>query len=824
MTNVVVVESPAKAKTINKYLGSQYKVLASYGHVRNLPKKNGSIDVDNDFNPKWEIDTKSKKHLDEIIKALKSSSKLILATDPDREGEAISWHILEILKNKKALKADIAVERVVFNAITKSAILSAIESPREIDTDLVEAYLARNSLDYLMGFNISPVLWQRLRGAAKSAGRVQSPALRLVVDREIEIEKFKSEEYWTISADFKDENDNIVQANLSLFDQQKVEKFSFQNSEETNITASDLEKKEYQVTSVTSQKRNRNPYAPFTTSTLQQSASTNLKISPRDVMSTAQKLYEAGLITYMRTDGIEMASEGVASARKQISSSLGDDFLPEKPRVFKNKAKNAQEAHECIRPTDFSQTPEKAKTLNKSELDLYTLIWRRALASQSRAAEVLQTTVLISSSCNSAQFRLSGQVVTFEGHLKIFQDAKKEDEEKRIPNLKEKSKVKLEKVNREQHFTEPPPRFNEASLIKRLEEEGIGRPSTYASIISKIQERNYVKKDKNRLVPEDTGRLLNFFLEAYFNKYIEYDYTAKLEENLDDISSGEKKWKEVIRSFWEELSQSVEYAMSFSITEVLDNLNEKLANYLFDDGSGKIQKKCSACNNGELGIKLSKTGAFIGCSSYPDCKYSRPLNANSENNPAELITQEGPIGQDTNGNDIFLKNGRYGPYLEIFYAGSDKPKRSAVPKHYTLDELTIEKARQLLELPRNLGLHPEDQSEVIAAIGPYGPYIKHGKIYANMKDFEEVFSIGMNRAVELLVEAAEKKNNRGGRAGKELKILGSHPDGEEVKIMSGRYGDYIKWNKINVTIPKEKSIQSLTLEESIDLIEAKRKK
>ncbi len=519
-----------------------------------------------------------------------------------------------------------------------------------------------------------------------------------------------------------------------------------------------------------------------------------------------------------------MASEGIASARKQISSSLGEDFLPEKPRVFKNKAKNAQEAHECIRPTDFSQTPEKSKTLNKSELDLYTLIWRRALASQSRAAEVLQTTVLISSSCNSAQFRLSGQVVTFEGHLKIFQDAKKEDEEKRIPDLKEKSKVKLEKVNREQHFTEPPPRFNEASLIKRLEEEGIGRPSTYASIISKIQERNYVKKDKNRLVPEDTGRLLNFFLEAYFNKYIEYDYTAKLEENLDDISSGEKKWKEVIRSFWEELSQSVEYAMSFSITEVLDNLNEKLANYLFDDGSGKIQNKCSACNNGELGIKLSKTGAFIGCSSYPDCKYSRPLNANSENNPAELITQEEPIGQDTKGNDIFLKNGRYGPYLEVFYAGSDKPKRTAVPKHYTLDELTLEKARQLLELPRNLGLHPEDQSEVIAAIGPYGPYIKHGKIYANMKDFEEVFSIGMNRAVELLVEAAEKKNNRGGRAGKELKILGSHPDGEEVKIMSGRYGDYIKWNKINVTIPKEKSIQSLTLEESIDLIEAKRKK
>ena len=824
MTNVVVVESPAKAKTINKYLGSQYKVLASYGHVRNLPKKNGSIDVDNDFNPKWEIDTKSKKHLDEIIKALKSSSKLILATDPDREGEAISWHILEILKNKKALKADIAVERVVFNAITKSAILSAIKSPREIDTDLVEAYLARNSLDYLMGFNISPVLWQRLRGAAKSAGRVQSPALRLVVDREIEIEKFKSEEYWTISADFKDENDNIVQANLSLFDQQKVEKFSFQNSEETNITANDLEKKEYQVTSVTSQKRNRNPYAPFTTSTLQQSASTNLKISPRDVMSTAQKLYEAGLITYMRTDGIEMASEGIASARKQISSSLGENFLPEKPRVFKNKAKNAQEAHECIRPTDFSQTPEKSKTLNKSELDLYTLIWRRALASQSRAAEVLQTTVLISSSCNSAQFRLSGQVVTFEGHLKIFQDAKKEDEEKRIPDLKEKSKLKLEKVNREQHFTEPPPRFNEASLIKRLEEEGIGRPSTYASIISKIQERNYVKKDKNRLVPEDTGRLLNFFLEAYFNKYIEYDYTAKLEENLDDISSGEKKWKEVIKSFWEELSQSVEYAMSFSITEVLDNLNEKLANYLFDDGSGKIQTKCSACNNGELGIKLSKTGAFIGCSSYPDCKYSRPLNANSENNPAELTTQEEPIGQDTNGNDIFLKNGRYGPYLEVFYAGSDKPKRSAVPKHYTLDELTLEKARQLLELPRNLGLHPEDQSEVIAAIGPYGPYIKHGKTYANMKDFEEVFSIGMNRAVELLVEAAEKKNNRGGRASKEIKILGSHPDGEEVRIMSGRYGDYIKWNKINVTIPKEKSIQSLTLEESIDLIEAKRKK
>ena len=824
MTNVVVVESPAKAKTINKYLGSQYKVLASYGHVRNLPKKNGSIDVDNDFNPKWEIDTKSKKHIDEIVKALKSSSKLILATDPDREGEAISWHILEILKNKKALKADVAVERVVFNAITKSAILSAIESPREIDTDLVEAYLARNSLDYLMGFNISPVLWQRLRGAAKSAGRVQSPALRLVVDREIEIERFKSEEYWTISADFRDENNNIVQANVSVVDDQKVEKFSFQDSEKTNITANNLQQKEYHVTSVISQKRNRNPYAPFTTSTLQQSASTNLKVSPRDVMSTAQKLYEAGLITYMRTDGIEMAPEGITSARRQISSSLGEDFLPEKPRVFKNKAKNAQEAHECIRPTDFSQTPEKQKNLNKSELDLYTLIWRRALASQSRAAEVLQTTVLISSLCNSCQFRLSGQVVTFEGHLKIFQDARKEDEEKRIPDLKEKSKMALEKIHKEQHFTEPPPRFNEASLIKRLEEEGIGRPSTYASIISKIQERNYVKKDKNRLVPEDIGRLLNFFLEAYFNKYIEYDYTAKLEENLDDISSGEKQWKEVIKSFWEELSQSVEYAMSFSITEVLDNLNEKLANYLFDDGSGKIQKKCSACNNGELGIKLSKTGAFIGCSSYPDCKYTRPLNSNSQINPTELITQEEPIGQDSNGNDIIIKNGRYGPYLEVFYDSSDKPKRAAIPKHYTTDELTLEKARQLLELPRILGLHPEDQSEVIAAIGPYGPYIKHGKTYANMKDFEEVFSIGMNRAVELLVEAVEKKNNKGGKAGKELKVLGSHPEGEEIKIMSGRYGDYIKWNKINVTIPKEKPAQSLTLAESIDLIDRKRKK
>jgi DNA topoisomerase-1 len=541
-------------------------------------------------------------------------------------------------------------------------------------------------------------------------------------------------------------------------------------------------------------------------------------------MSTAQKLYEAGLITYMRTDGIEMAPEGISSARKEISNSLGENYLPEKPRVFKNKAKNAQEAHECIRPTDFSQTPENATKLNKSELDLYALIWRRALASQARSAEVLQTTVLISSLCKSTQFRLSGQVVTFEGHLKIFQDTKKDDDEKRIPELKEKSKMKLEKINKEQRFTEPPPRFNEASLIKRLEEEGIGRPSTYASIISKIQERNYVKKEKNRLVPEDTGRLLNFFLEAYFHKYIEYNYTAKLEKNLDDISSGEKHWKEVIRSFWEELSQSVEYAMSFSITEVLNSLNEKLADYLFDDGDGKIQKKCSLCNNGELGIKLSKTGAFIGCSSYPDCKYSRPLNANSQINPTDLMAKEEPIGQDNSGNDIFLKNGRYGPYLEVFSEVSEKPKRAAVPKHYTVDELTLEKARQLLELPRNLGLHPEDQSEVVAAIGPYGPYIKHGKVYANIKDFEEIFSIGMNRAVELLVEAAEKRNNKGGKAGKELKVLGSHPEGEEVKIMSGRYGDYIKWNKINVTIPKEKSIETLTLEESIALIDKKRKK
>ena len=491
---------------------------------------------------------------------------------------------------------------------------------------------------------------------------------------------------------------------------------------------------------------------------------------------------------------------------------------------FKNKAKNAQEAHECIRPTDFSKTPKNTKNLNRSELDLYALIWKRALASQAQAAEVLQTTVLISSFCNSAQFRLSGQVVTFEGHLKIFQDQKKEDDEKRIPDIREKSKMILEQINKEQHFTEPPPRFNEASLIKRLEEEGIGRPSTYASIISKIQERNYVKKEKNRLVPEDTGRLLNFFLEAYFNKYIEYNYTAKLEENLDDISSGEKHWKDVIKGFWEELSQSVEYAMSFSITEVLDNLNIKLANYLFDDGTGEIQKNCTACNNGELGIKLSKTGAFIGCSTYPECKYSRPLNSSLNQSSSEVIAQEEPLGQDSNGNDIFIKNGRYGPYLEIALDGLEKPKRAAIPKHYTIEELTIERARQLLELPKNLGSHPEDQSEVIAAIGPYGPYIKHGRTYANIKDFEEIFSIGMNRAVELLVEAAEKKNNKSGRAGKELKVLGSHPEGEEVKIMSGRYGDYIKWNKINVTIPKEKSVQTLTLEESIALIDEKRKK
>ena len=823
MSNVVVVESPAKAKTINKYLGNDFTVLASYGHVRNLPQKNGSIDVNNNFQATWEVDSKSKKHIDAIVKALKDSNRLILATDPDREGEAISWHLLEILNKKKAIKKDTIVERVVFNAVTERAILEAMNKPRDIDVDLVEAYLARNSLDYLMGFNISPVLWRRLPGGPKSAGRVQSPALRLVVDREIEIEKFKEEEFWSLTSNFQCADQKDFQANLYFFNNEKVEKFTFRDEESASKTLTALENVDYYIQAVESQNKKRNPYAPFTTSTLQQTASNTLKISPRDVMSLAQKLYEGGLITYMRTDGIEMAQEGLNSARKQISSLFGNNFVPEKPIFYKNKAKNAQEAHECIRPTDFSKLPEKIGGLNKDESTLYSLIWKRALASQMKSAEVLQTTIKIKSSCGTHEFRTSGQIIVFEGHLKVYKDSKKGDDEKTLPNVKEKEKPTLKSIEKEQHFTEPPPRFNEASLIKRLEEEGIGRPSTYASIISKIQDKNYVRKEKNKLVPEDTGRLLNVFLEAYFNQYIKYDYTAKLEEHLDDISNGQKRWSDVISDFWKELSSSVEFAMSFRITEVLATLEEKLTPHLFTDKDGTQNRACSLCGKGKLSLKLSKTGAFIGCSSYPACTYARPLNSDYQENSPEISVSDKVLGENIDGKKLFLKTGRYGPYLEIESEDNTKPKRTSIPKHYSVDDLSLDKAWQLISLPRNLGKHPDDGEEVIAAIGPYGPYIKHRAIYANIKDFEEIFSVGMNRAVELLSEAAQKKPGKGSRS-KELRDLGNHPEGEEIKIMSGRYGDYIKWKKINVTIPKDQKAENITLDEAVRLIAAKRTK
>ena len=823
MSKVVVVESPAKAKTINKYLGSDFKVLASYGHVRNLPQKNGSIDVSNNFQATWEIDSKSKKHIDAIVKALKDSNRLILATDPDREGEAISWHLLEILKKKKAIKDHTVVERVVFNAVTKNAILNAMNTPREIDIDLVEAYLARNSLDYLMGFNISPVLWRRLPGGPKSAGRVQSPALKLVVDREMEIEKFKKEEFWSINSKFQSKERKDFEATLNYYNGEKVEKFSFKDEESASDVLRNLEGEQYFIKKVESKNKKRNPYAPFTTSTLQQNASNALRISPRDVMSIAQKLYEAGLITYMRTDGIEMAPEGITGARKQIASLYGNDFVPEKPIFYKNKAKNAQEAHECIRPTDFSKLPENVEKLSKDELNLYSLIWRRAMASQARAAEVLQTTILISSMCEEHSFRASGQILIFEGHLKVYKDSKKEDDEKHLPNVKESENALLKSLEKQQHFTEPPPRFNEASLIKRLEEEGIGRPSTYASIISKIQDKNYVKKEKNKLIPEDTGRILNVFLEAYFNQYIKYDYTAKLEEHLDEISNGQKKWLDVLNNFWRELSNSVEFAMSFRITEVLATLEEKLTPHLFVDKNGKQNTVCSLCGNGKLSLKLSKTGAFIGCSSYPSCTYARPLNSDPNDSSLDLQGSDKVLGETSDGKKILVKTGRYGPYLEIENQDQKKPKRASIPKHYSVEELSLEKALQLISLPKNLGDHPNDGKEVIAAIGPYGPYIKHGSIYANIKDFEEIFSIGMNRAVELLSEAEKRKPGKGSR-GKELRDLGNHPEGERVKIMSGRYGDYIKWNKTNVTIPKDHKVENITLDQAIELISSKRKK
>ncbi|WP_296473641.1 type I DNA topoisomerase, partial [Roseinatronobacter sp.] len=747
---VVVVESPAKAKTINKYLGNGYTVLASYGHVRDLPPKDGSVDTEHEFEMSWEVASDSRKHLKAISDALKDDNELILATDPDREGEAISWHLTEALAKSRALKKDTPVKRVVFNAITKSAVTEAMKNPRDVDMPLVHAYLARRALDYLVGFNLSPVLWRKLPGA-KSAGRVQSVCLRLIVEREMEIEAFRAQEYWSVSAALATPRGQDFSAKLVSLAGKKLDRFDIATGEAAELAVQAVRSRDLTVTSVEAKPASRNPSAPFMTSTLQQEASRKFGMGAKHCMSTAQRLYEAGYITYMRTDGIDMAPEAVMAARDVIKDRYGADYVPKSPRMYKNKAKNAQEAHECIRPTDMAVSPDKLKITDSDQRKLYDLIWKRTIAGQMEAARLERTTVEIGSKDAQVGLRATGQVVLFDGFLKVYEEGRDDvidDDDKRLPQMAQGDTLTKHSVTPEQHFTQPPPRYTEATLVKRMEELGIGRPSTYASIVTTIQDRGYVTKDKNRLIAQDKGRLVTIFLVNYFRRYLEYDFTADLEAQLDDVSAGDRDYKDVLARFWRDFSAAIAETSELRITEVLEKIDEVLAPHLYpprEDGTDP--RVCPKCGEGRLNLKTARSGgAFIGCNNYPECRYTRPLAGEDGN--AELSGDGKLLGHD-NGDPISLRTGRFGPYVQRGEATTDvpKPPRASLPKGWEVDSIDLERALMLLSLPRPVGPHPDDGELIEAGIGRYGPFVKHGKKYANLPEVDEVFTIGMNRAV-----------------------------------------------------------------------------
>jgi DNA topoisomerase I len=819
---VVVVESPAKAKTINKYLGPDFTVLASYGHVRDLPAKDGSVDTENGFGMLWEVAPESKKHIRAITEALKSDDTLILATDPDREGEAISWHLREALA--ASLKKGKTVSRVTFNAITRDAVTKAMQEPREIDTPLVEAYLARRALDYLVGFTLSPVLWRKLPGA-KSAGRVQSVCLRLIVEREMEIEAFKAQEYWTVKAVFRTPRGQEFEAGLVTLGGRKLQKFDIPTAVAADIAVSACTSRTFSVAAVESKPATRNPWPPFMTSTLQQEASRKHGMGAKQCMNAAQRLYEAGHITYMRTDGIDMAPEAVMAARDEIKRRFGAAYVPDSPRMYKNKAKNAQEAHECIRPTEMGMGPEKLR-VEDDQRKLYDLIWKRTIASQMAAARMERTAVDLASPDGQVAFRATGQVVLFDGYLKVYdqgrddrQDGEDEDEG-RLPQLMQGEPVEKGGITPDQHFTQPPPRYTEATLVKRMEELGIGRPSTYASILTTIVDREYVRKDKNRLIPEDKGRLVTAFLSNFFPRYVEYDFTADLEAELDDVSAGDRDYKDVLARFWRDFSAAVAETADLRIGEVLDKLDDFLAPHLYPPrADGSDPRICTTCGTGRLHLKTARSGgAFIGCGNYPECRYTRPLAGD-----AESVASDGRIlGQDENGVEISLRAGRFGPYVQRGEAteAQPKPDRSSLPKGWTPDTMTLDRALSLLSLPRPIGPHPADAVLVEAGIGRFGPYVKHGSVYANIPDVDEVFTIGMNRAVEVLAQKLAGRRGASAPAGP-LKVLGTHPDGGEVQVMPGKYGPYVKWAKVNATLPKGVEPETVTLEEALALLAEK---
>ncbi len=845
--NLVIVESPAKAKTINKYLGDDYTVLASYGHIRDLPSKNGSVDPDQNFKMEWEVDNFSKKYLKDITDAAKESSKIILATDPDREGEAIAWHVKEYLNEKKLLK-DKEVERVVFNEITKKAVTFGIENPRQIEPLLVDAYMARRALDYLVGFNISPILWTKLPGS-KSAGRVQSVALKLITEREHEIELFNPEEFWTLSIKFQDEKKNSITASIYQLDGEKIEKFTFKKKENIEKAISGLKNKKFNISDISSKIVNRNPYGPFTTSTLQQVASSRLGFGASRTMQIAQKLYQGieiegdtvGLITYMRTDGTNLSADAISDFRNFIKKSYGNVYIPEKANNYSGKkAKNAQEAHEAIRPTDINRSPEAVKKyLSTDQNKLYNLIWSRALSSQMVSAKFDRNTITIETEDKNTVCKTSGSVLKFDGFLKVYKNPNSEDDDEILPEVK-KGPINIESFIDEQHFTQPPPRYSEASLVKKLEELGIGRPSTYASIISTISNRGYAEIINKRFFPTDRGKLISAFLEKLFSKYVDYNFTAGLEDQLDEITTGKESWIKVLELFWKDFNINVSEVKEKRTREVLDLLNESLGALIFDkDESGNVVRKCQLCNTGSLSLKNSfRGGAFIGCSNYPECKFTRPLSKAKAAAQAQLAEPK-YLGKHDNGNDIFLKNGRFGPYLQyekllesIEEENKKKKKKTkkskkdvnellknvSIPKGIELASIDIDKARFLCSLPKSLGINPDNQKEISLNTGRFGPYLKCENKSARLENVEEIFSIGLNRAITLIADAKP-----GRMSSSIIKDLGEHPeDKKPVRIMKGQYGPYIKYKSLNATIPEEKDPTELNMEEALILIEKRR--
>jgi DNA topoisomerase-1 len=838
--NVVIVESPAKAKTINKYLGSDYTVLASYGHVRDLPAKDGSVRPDDDFAMDWEVDDRAEKRLREIVQAMKGATTLYLATDPDREGEAISWHVREVLKQRRALK-DIPVKRVVFNEVTKSAVLEAFQNARELNDELVDAYMARRALDYLVGFTLSPVLWRKLPGS-RSAGRVQSVALRLICDRESEIEAFRAREYWSVESAFRTGTGASFSARLTHLDGRKLERFDLPDEAAAKLAVAAVEGEPgYSVYRVENRQVRRNPPPPFTTSTLQQEASRKLGFGTGRTMQLAQRLYEGinlggetvGLITYMRTDGVSLSADAMGATRALIERDYGPNYRPDQPRYYKTVAKNAQEAHEAIRPTDSFRKPgDVAHFLDSDQLRLYELIWKRTVACQMEAAVLDQATIDINGAAGRASFRATGSVIRFDGFLKLYQEGRddegEDDENRRLPALKAQDALDRLDVRPTQHFTEPPPRFTEASLVKRLEELGIGRPSTYASIIQVLMDREYVTLEKKRFEPQDRGRLVTAFLHRFFERYVEYSFTADLENLLDDISGGRAEWKDVLRRFWTEFSLAISGTKELTITQVLTALDEALGPHFFpDDGKGTDVRLCPVCHQGRLSLKLGKFGAFIGCANYPECRFTRPLGVDSGpqgEGGAEADTGPRSLGVDpATQKPVTVRNGPYGTYIQLGDAtdGGEKPKRVSLPKHLKPQDLGLETALALLALPRGIGTHPESGDPITAGIGRFGPYLKHGKVFKSLAADDDVLTIGINRAVSLLAEPARPGRN----SPTVLRTIGPHPDdAAAIELYKGRYGPYLSHGGVNATLPRGTEPEAVTVEDAVKLLAAQKAK